>query len=209
MKILTVRENNNKVNDLFVASDFSILTVEEALNRIDEFKNCEAVKPKNETPYIRRIANQFKDDNLDFLAIQCKDTDSLFFDGQFVYLKDQSETIRQWKSHSGHLGTTSKDQFLKNKGPIPEGRYLAKFTSVQKRDSSELWENRPVKSWGNIATYLEPLGEISHDRDGFFFHGGDTFGSNGCIDLCQDNDIFHATLLLYQRDLELTVSYPS
>ena len=40
MKILTVRENNNKVNDLFVASDFSILTVEEALNRIDEFKNC-------------------------------------------------------------------------------------------------------------------------------------------------------------------------
>ena len=82
------------------------------------------------------------------------------------------------------MGTPSKDQFIKNKGPIPEGRYLAKFTSAQKRD-------------------------ISHDHDGFFFHGGDTFGSNGCIDLCQDNDIFHATLLLYQRDLELTVSYPS
>ena len=66
-----------------------------------------------------------------------------------------------------------------------------------------------MKSWGNIATYLEPLGEISHDRDGFFFHGGDTFGSNGCIDRCQDNDIFHARLLLYQCDVKLTVSYPS
>lgn len=46
-----------------------------------------------------------------------------------------------------------------------------------------------------------------YDRDEFFIHGGSTPGSNGCIDLVENNNEFHCYTLLYDFNLELTVDY--
>lgn len=70
------------------------------------------------------------------------------------------------------------------------------------------WENRLERSWGDIATFLEPNAENEmYGRDEFFIHGGSTPGSNGCIDLVENNNEFHCYALLYDFNLELTVDY--
>nr|WP_239483032.1 tlde1 domain-containing protein [Paraburkholderia sp. C35] len=81
-------------------------------------------------------------------------------------------------------------------GPIPEGRYWIK--------PSQMWTNRwyslaPRSAWGNhrITIHVFP-GTQTHDRGGFFIHGGTHSGSAGCINL-------HMAMEAFVRDLQAAV----
>lgn len=80
---------------------------------------------------------------------------------------------------------------MRSQGPIPAGQYWVQ--------PSQLWENNWVKNlvtaprgaWGNFRLTIHPypLTE-THDRGGFFIHGGSNAGRAGCIDLIHYIDKF-------------------
>ncbi len=62
--------------------------------------------------------------------------------------------------------------------------------------------------WGFVATPLIPDSKNNmYGRGDFYIHGGNTPGSEGCIDLVNLNQEFHAFMRLYRRNLKLIVSY--
>lgn len=42
-----------------------------------------------------------------------------------------------------------------------------------------------------------------------YIHGGNDFGSKGCIDLAGGNDDFYKNFINYNGDMNLLVKYPS
>lgn len=213
MKVIGIRENPEKVNTRFVLDDFSVIGVPQAVSLAKNrfLDNCEAVIATDGTkPYIRKRANTSVSDNLDFLAIQCDPGDYLYFNGTHLSIRSLSGSVKkEFRAYSGHRNSTPDEQNIKNKGPLPEGNYTALNTTplIRARDPQG-WENRLERSWGDIATFLEPNAENEmYGRDEFFIHGGSTPGSNGCIDLVENNNEFHCYTLLYDFNLELTVDY--
>jgi hypothetical protein len=91
----------------------------------------------------------------------------------------------------GQFGYSTERQRMRSQGPIPAGQYWVQ--------PSQLWENNWVKNlvtaprgaWGNFRLTIHPypLTE-THDRGGFFIHGGSSAGSAGCIDLTHYIDKF-------------------
>jgi hypothetical protein len=73
-------------------------------------------------------------------------------------------------------------------GPIPEGSYWIRLDEIQ---SNWLGMRRNAASWGNywVTIHVFP-GTKTHNRGGFFIHGGKTPGSIGCIDLTTEMDLF-------------------
>ena len=88
----------------------------------------------------------------------------------------------------GSFDYSKERQKLANVGPIPEGRYWI--------DPADLWANAWYKrgsraAWGNYRMTLRVFpGTTTHDRGGFFIHGGSRPGSAGCIDLTYAMDSF-------------------
>lgn len=115
----------------------------------------------------------------------------------------------------GRFSYSNGHQKIPNQGPIPEGEYWIQ--------PSELWENNWIKSvirtprsaWGNFRIAIHPYPRTeTHQRGGFFIHGGATPGSAGCIDLTSNMDAFVKQL---KEELQghpecfipLTVPYPA
>jgi RHS repeat-associated protein len=87
-----------------------------------------------------------------------------------------------------------KRQKEKSTGPLPSGKYT--FDCANLIDFGTFgWVRRqkyPSTAWGDYAVRLEAdEGTETYGRSGFHIHGGDDFGSAGCIDLtCGDKSFF-------------------
>lgn len=61
---------------------------------------------------------------------------------------------------------------------------------------------------GEYRIFLKPeSGTNTYGRDGFFIHGGEFFGSNGCIDLAGNMATFAERFEEYEKDMRLEVKY--
>jgi len=132
-----------------------------------------------------------------------------------------------WPAYSGKPGFEGKQyQAEVNIGPIPEGRYVARQSRLQR------WENYPLldrrrciirllgiergsgtwpgctMAWGERRVWLEPRpGTQTFGRDNFSIHGGDWPGSIGCIDLTSYMPDFVDAFVKYGMDMDVVVSY--
>lgn len=119
------------------------------------------------------------------------------------------------RDQNGRFAYSIDHQKLPNQGPIPEGEYWIQ--------PSELWQNNWLKSvirtprsaWGNFRIAIHPYPRtLTHQRGGFFIHGGATPGSAGCIDLTNNMDAFVEQLKEELKGhlecfISLTVRYPA
>lgn len=136
------------------------------------------------------------------------------FDLRFLYLKSQNGRIkRKWKATSGRPGSTPEDQHKADFGPLPEGEYTVEFDkTIDYTKSKSLWDKLKwilkSPSWGFVNTPLLPSKDNEmYGRGHLYIHGGNTPGSNGCIDLTDKNEDFHVLLRLYHRNFRLVVNY--
>ena len=123
---------------------------------------------------------------------------SLLFDGFYLKFLINGAVDCAWHARSGipdgdgMFIYTPEQQALADVGPVPAGKYWILPSQIAKVS----WGN---SSWGNyrITIHYLPLTDTKN-RGGFFIHGGDKFGSRGCIDLAQYIDSFIAKInLLY------------
>ena len=64
------------------------------------------------------------------------------------------------------------------------------------------------EAWGNHRILLEAEKETyTNGRSGFFVHGGNNPGSNGCVDLTDSMDEFTRWFRGYGNDIMLDVMY--
>jgi hypothetical protein len=177
-------------------------------------ENVKVVHTKSGRRYLRTTANITSVDNLEKIAITCNDKDYLLFDYDYLYLKAINGKVkRKWKACSGMPGSTVKDQDKKDFGPLPEGIYTVNFDkTLDYKSNTGLWDAFKWKvkklNWGLVATPLLPDSKNKmYGRGDFFIHGGNVPGSEGCIDLVDLNQDFHAFVRLYHRNFKLIVRY--
>ena len=142
------------------------------------------------------------------------------FDGKKFTLYENNKPIMSWDAVSGKDGYRSPEyQNLKDTGPIPEGRYVARQSELQfYKDIT--WDNRlrsavgfgtwrgGTDSWGESRAWLEPSKETNtYGRSGFSVHGGVEPGSAGCIDLTNRIDEFTQWFEKNGHDLIINVKY--
>jgi hypothetical protein len=123
---------------------------------------------------------------------------------------------------------------IKEKGPIPEGRYTFSPPSIERFSSGEqfnlliggIFGRESVEAggrgihpgdWGKGRVHLNPVvstlrqgpaGDVKK-RSGFFLHGGLLRGSSGCIDIGSDFDELADFLEGFKRPITVTVEYES
>ena len=128
----------------------------------------------------------------------------LRFDGrQLTAVDAHGRVLKAWPAISGALTHLSpKNQPVRDKGPIPEGAYVAGRADLQHikdRPTSRViagvvglgtWPGGQG-SWGKHRLWLKPdAGNGALGRDNFSIHGGSVPGSAGCIDLVGGSDDF-------------------
>ena len=142
---------------------------------------------------------------------------SLKFDGYKLSLLGDGALIKSWDAVSGVAGFQSPDnQSLKSTGPIPEGNWSFNTSAIQTitlqghaigtlssllynmTGLSDLkrgtWYGGEV-AWGLERAFLTPSDQTDTlGRDNFSIHGGDFYGSAGCIDLGHNEVDFFRTL---------------
>lgn len=144
----------------------------------------------------------------------------LEFDGQNLRWIEDGQEKYSWPAMSGAEGYQSPDyQGLKNNGPLPEGEWNLYQSNLQHFDDSSYFDRALGKfgrgkwgngtpSWGNHRVWIHPgLNTDTLGRDGLAIHGGDSFGSNGCIDLEHGIDDFNDKYSDYGRNMKLKVKY--
>lgn len=145
------------------------------------------------------------------------------FDGKWLYWREVTETeivSISWRAVSGRSGYQDKKyQETEDKGPIPEGAWIAsqgEYQQMPERSMLEqLWNEvgrgkwpGGESSWGKHRIWLTPAeGTKTYGRKGFSIHGGDEPGSAGCIDLTSQIGEFVQTFRQYGKDARLTVKY--
>jgi len=116
----------------------------------------------------------------------------------------------------GRFDYSAARQAMKNKGPIPEGRYWINPSEMWERDFLR-WLVLPEsheQAWGTYRITIHPFPSTrTFGRGGFFIHGGSVAGSAGCIDLTSHMPRFARMLrdgAGERRDchIELEVDYP-
>lgn len=146
-------------------------------------------------------------------------THSLHFDGNSVVLLQGNKPVQCWTAVSGRAGYQGAEhQESKDRGPLPEGRWVAKQSRFEKigpygalvgATGRGTWPGSTA-SWGRLRVWLEPVGETkTYGRSGFSIHGGVTPGSAGCVDLTSNMDEFSRYFLAYGRDMTMVVIYTS
>ncbi|MCQ2353409.1 MAG: DUF2778 domain-containing protein [Victivallaceae bacterium] len=86
---------------------------------------------------------------------------------------------------------SSERQGVPNTGGIPCGLYYIKATEERSASTSPWSHIVKSKSWGSYSWVLHPCKETdTRNRGNFFIHGGDEFGSGGCIDLRKEDERF-------------------
>ena len=143
------------------------------------------------------------------------------FDGKSFTLYQDNKPIVSWDAVSGKSGYQSPEyQNVRNKGPLPEGTYVARqselyyFDDMSKIDQelskTGLLTKFPGgrKSWGNSKVVLEPSNQNNMlGRANFTIHGGKEPGSRGCIDLTNYMDNFTNWFTNNKKDLIIKVKY--
>lgn len=144
------------------------------------------------------------------------------FDGKTLSLYKNDKKVKSWNGMSGKPDYQGKEnQGLKNKGPLPEGTYVARQSKIQQINLTDaaLGATRIVGikaggwpgsyySWGKHRVWLEPSQETNtYNRNKFSIHGGWRPGSAGCIDLTDEINTFIKTLENTGKDLVVKVKY--
>ena len=106
------------------------------------------------------------------------------------------------------------------KGPIPEGDYTFQKQGFQSYDDLSFWQKvvskigagrfpGGIRPWGRYRVDLNPtLGTNTYNRQGIMLHGGNEYGSAGCIDLENQIDNFYNHIRQHpQSEFPLTVEY--
>ncbi|MGD9638604.1 MAG: tlde1 domain-containing protein [Alphaproteobacteria bacterium] len=149
--------------------------------------------------------------------IDIKKGQEVVFDGKTFTLYEDGTKVKSWEAVSGEKGFQSKEyQGLRNKGPIPEGTYVARKETFQEMSKSDYlkgfvgrgaWRGQ-ITSWGTQRVWLEPSKETNtKDRSGFSIHGGRDRGSRGCIDLTNQMPEFGAWFKKNNKDVKVIVKY--
>ena len=158
---------------------------------------------------------------------QEEDYEYLSFDGRELKLYRNGEKIKSWEAMSGQAEYQCDEyQSVADKGPLPEGEWLVKQSNHQNfyRDQTVMSMvggifSSPLKSfgswpgslwaWGEDRIWLEPtLKTDIKQRGNFSIHGGDKFGSRGCIDIVGQMSEFVDEFKKYGKDMVLSVRYP-
>lgn len=154
---------------------------------------------------------------------QSRDYD-LSFNGTTLELYGEEGGIAgKWEGVSGRPGFQDPAyQWLPDKGPLPEGYYLARQSRLEQfptglRGAAQealglvgrgQWPGGRI-AWGDYRVWLEPIrGTDPLGRSGFSIHGGLFPGTRGCIDLCGGMSSFVDAFRATGRDLVLRVQYP-
>ena len=128
-------------------------------------------------------------DNNPTRRVDSSGLDWLLFDGEYLYLYDDSnKLIAQTRACSGVPGQTKADSCLVN-GPIPEGDYEIDVDEIKSNTNNTLtsrilypsayhMDNDP---WGDMMVPIH--GGPDPSRKGMYVHGGKYYGSHGCIDI--------------------------
>jgi hypothetical protein len=129
------------------------------------------------------------------LVVQCTKPRSaywLLFDGHYLKMHLQQRVTQAWHARSGSSGSkgvfdyTPARQAVKGGGPIPQGEYWIQPAELASKPGSlEFWRGDwSEPGWGTHRITVHPRPTTTtHGRGGFFIHGGETWGSAGCIDL--------------------------
>ncbi len=143
--------------------------------------------------------------------------------------KGEMDPNDYWKTKKS-FDYSEENQKKGNVGPIPEGLYSIDKNEIQKR-SDQPWYKQAAnsfgmgsfpggdQSWGNNRWWIKPdVGTETYGRGGFTLHGGDFWGSRGCIDLCKGLDGFTKNFMKnqngtgkvylqvdYAKDLKITI----
>lgn len=147
--------------------------------------------------------------------------DELHFDGKKLTWKDdKGAVLAEYEAMSGHPDYQDpKYQNLKDKGPLPEGEYTVAQSQHQEMGDRGLFHKVAGElgftawpggesAWGTQRIWITPrAGTNTYGRGGFTIHGGSSFGSRGCIDLCSNNNAFMHRFRSHGKDLKLTVGY--
>ena len=156
--------------------------------------------------------------------------DRLEFDGEELTWFENNQPVWKKMAMSGDRGFQCQEfQNMKDKGPIPEGNWMVKQKDLQNYDdlsSSEKalstvggitgkifkyplgkWPGGKV-AWGKNRVWLTPDQQTNtYGRNNFSIHGGNFYGSSGCIDLTGNMDEFAQRLRRYHKDIPLRVKY--
>lgn len=148
----------------------------------------------------------------------------LDFNGKELSWYEDDNRVASWKGMSGKPDYQCKEyDSIKNKGPLPEGKWLVRQTQHQNfyKDQSQFdqikskyglgivgkWRGGQ-NSWGNNRIQLEPAkGTDNKNRTNLSIHGGKEDGSSGCIDLTDKMDEFTNRFKNYGHDMILNVKY--
>jgi hypothetical protein len=142
---------------------------------------------------------------------------TLQFDGYRLSLVGDGAVIKSWDAVSGSPGFQSPaNQAAAFTGPIPEGRWSFNTSAIQTISVKDdvvgtlakaayattgleqvhvgTWFGGSI-AWGLERAFLTPAdGTDVFGRSNFSIHGGDQYGSAGCIDLGHNEVDFFATL---------------
>lgn len=216
MKIIAIKQSKSGSNEFFILDSYEEYNLADILELAEKglIDNIDLAKSRQGKLHVRAKKNSQSGDNLERCAITCNESDYLMFDGRSLKLKTRNGRLkRSWPATSGAPGSAPSGQSRADYGPIPEGRYSARFDKTLDIESGQdLWDQLKwiIKSprWGLIVTPLEPLqGTKTYGRGDFSIHGGFFPGSKGCIDLTFKNDDFHALLRLYRKNIDVLVKY--
>lgn len=142
------------------------------------------------------------------------------FDGKTLSLYENDKNVKSWDGMSGKPDYQGKEnQGMKDKGPLPEGTYVARQSKLQfykdidwlDRQKSHIWRGSwpgGTDSWGDSRVWLEPAENTNLlGRKKFSVHGGKDLGSLGCIDLTSQMDDFTKWFTGNNKDVIIYVKY--
>ena len=157
---------------------------------------------------------------------------SLNFDGRFLLLRivKDDEIIRlSYRAVSGRPGKNGEFDYSIERqaeidvGPIPEGSYYINPQEIQYANDRSAWDKFKGEfrggsfrggepSWGIGRVWIDPRQVVINGvtRSNFSIHGGSEPGSQGCIDLVDNDKSFFARLVEYRGHITyipLTVKY--
>jgi len=143
------------------------------------------------------------------------------FDGKTLTLFQKDGTNQSFEARAGKVDSQGRTQpslqGVKDVGPIPEGTWTFNPKEIQRYSDLNLWQQFKshfggsswpggTSSWGNERVWLKPE-TYQGPRDNFTIHGGDEFGSRGCIDLAKNGPAFFSAVDTTLDTIPVFVNY--
>lgn len=132
------------------------------------------------------------------------------FDGEYFNIEDNGRVLGHYRSQAGLDGyqrLSATD--MPNRGPIPEGEWVARYEDLETNDEPLTFFNRnKIAPWGRQRVRLRHVSGENYGRDNFYLHGSyNGLGSAGCIDTGLQMPHIARILKKYKKDLPITVKY--